>query len=55
MVFIASYQDNTSTIEDLREKHLGTLGDYTRRFQDYSMIGWSTLGMIQAFLRISGL
>jgi hypothetical protein len=36
------HQDNTSTIEDLREKHSGTLGDYSRRLQDYSKISWST-------------
>jgi hypothetical protein len=35
-------QDNTSTIEDLREKHSGTLGNYSRRLQDYSKISWST-------------
>jgi hypothetical protein len=38
MVF---HQDNMSTIEDLREKHSGTLGDYSRRLQDYSKISWS--------------
>jgi hypothetical protein len=32
------YQDNTSTIEDLREKHSETLGDYSSRLQDYSKI-----------------
>ena len=36
------HQDNTSTIEDLREKHSGTLGNYSRRLQDYSKISWST-------------
>jgi hypothetical protein len=36
------HQDNTSTIEDLREKHSGTLGDYSRRLQDCSKISWST-------------
>jgi hypothetical protein len=36
------HQDNTSTIEDLREKHSGTLEDYSRRLQDYSKISWST-------------
>jgi hypothetical protein len=36
------HQDNTSTIEDLREKNSGTLGDYSRRLQDYSKIRWST-------------
>jgi hypothetical protein len=32
------FKDNTSTIEDLREKHSGMLGDYSRRLQDYSKI-----------------
>jgi hypothetical protein len=36
--FIASYQDITSTIEDFREKHSGTLGDYSRRLNNYSRI-----------------
>jgi hypothetical protein len=36
------HQDNTSTIEDLQEKHLGTLWNYSRRLQDYSKISWST-------------
>jgi hypothetical protein len=36
------HQDNTSTIEDLREKHSGTHEDYSRRLQDYSKISWST-------------
>jgi hypothetical protein len=36
------HQDNTSTIEDLREKNSGTLGNYSRRLQDYSRISWST-------------
>jgi hypothetical protein len=31
-------QDNASTIEDLQEKNSRTLGDYSRRFQDYSRI-----------------
>jgi len=30
------HQDITSTIEDLREKNSGTLGNYSRRLQDYS-------------------
>jgi hypothetical protein len=38
MVF---HQDNTSTIEDLLEKHSGTLRDYSRRLEDYSKISWS--------------
>jgi hypothetical protein len=36
------HQDNTSTIEDLQEKHSETLRDYSRRLQDYSKISWST-------------
>jgi hypothetical protein len=36
------HQNDTSTIEDLREKHSRTLGDYSRRLQDYSKISWST-------------
>jgi hypothetical protein len=36
------HQDNTSTIEDLREKHSETLGNNSRRLQDYSKISWST-------------
>jgi hypothetical protein len=36
------HQDNTSTIEDLREKNSGTLRNYSRRLQDYSRISWST-------------
>jgi hypothetical protein len=35
-------QDNTSIVEDLREQHSRTLGDYSRRLQDYSDISWST-------------
>jgi hypothetical protein len=35
-------QDNTSTIEDFQEKNSGTLGNYSRRLQDYSRISWST-------------
>jgi hypothetical protein len=35
-------QDNVSTIEDLQEENSGTLGNYSRRLQDYSMIIWST-------------
>jgi hypothetical protein len=35
-------QDNTSTIEDLQEENSRTLGNYTRRLQDYSRISWST-------------
>jgi hypothetical protein len=35
-------QDNTSTIEDLQEENSRTLGNYSRRLQDYSRISWST-------------
>jgi hypothetical protein len=31
-------QDNTSTIEDLQEENSRTLGNYSRRLQDYSRI-----------------
>jgi hypothetical protein len=35
-------QDKASTIEDLQEKNSRTLGNYSRRLQDYSRINWST-------------
>jgi hypothetical protein len=35
-------QDNASTIEDLQEENSRTLGDYSRRLQEYSRISWST-------------
>jgi hypothetical protein len=35
-------QDNSSIIEDLQEKNSRTLGNYSRRLQDYSRISWST-------------
>jgi hypothetical protein len=35
-------QDKASTIEDLQEKNSRTLGNYSRRLQDYSRISWST-------------
>jgi hypothetical protein len=35
-------QDNKSTIEDLQEENSRTLGNYSRRLQDYSRISWST-------------
>jgi hypothetical protein len=35
-------QDNMSIIEDLQEKNSRTLGNYSRRLQDYSRISWST-------------
>jgi hypothetical protein len=35
-------QDNMSIVEDLQEGNSRTLGNYSRRFQDYSRINWST-------------
>jgi hypothetical protein len=35
-------QVNTGIVEDLREWNSGTLGNYSRRLQDYSKISWST-------------
>jgi hypothetical protein len=35
-------QDNASIIEDLQEENSRTLGNYSRRLQDYSRISWST-------------
>jgi hypothetical protein len=35
-------QDNTCIVEDLQEQNSRTLGDYSRRLQDYSEISWST-------------
>jgi hypothetical protein len=35
-------QDNASIVEDLQERNSRTLGDYSRRLQDYSRISWST-------------
>jgi hypothetical protein len=35
-------QDRASTIEDLQEKNSRTLGNCSRRLQDYSQISWST-------------
>jgi hypothetical protein len=34
-------QGKESTIEDLQEKNSTTLGNYSRRLQDYSRISWS--------------
>jgi hypothetical protein len=34
-------QTNASTIEDLQEENSSTLGNYSRRLQDYSRISWS--------------
>jgi hypothetical protein len=36
-------QDNTGIVDDLQEQHSRTLGNYSRRLQDYSRISWSTL------------
>jgi hypothetical protein len=35
-------QNNTSIVEDLQEENSRTLGNYSRRLQDYSRISWST-------------
>jgi hypothetical protein len=35
-------QDNVSIVEDLQEQNSRTLGDYSRRLQDYSRMSWST-------------
>jgi hypothetical protein len=35
-------RDNTGIVEDLREQNSRTLGNYSRRLQDYSKISWST-------------
>jgi hypothetical protein len=35
-------QDNISIVEDIQGQNSGTLGDYSRRLQDYSRISWST-------------
>jgi hypothetical protein len=35
-------QDNTGIVEDLQQQNSRTLGDYSRRLQDYSEISWST-------------
>jgi hypothetical protein len=34
-------QDNASIVEDLQERNSRTLGNYSRRHQDYSRISWS--------------
>jgi hypothetical protein len=36
-------QDNMGIVEDLQEQNSRTLGNYSRRLQDYSEISWSTL------------
>jgi hypothetical protein len=35
-------QDNVSIVEDLQEQNSGTVGNYSRRLQDYSRISWNT-------------
>jgi hypothetical protein len=35
-------QDKAHIIEDLQEENSRTLGNYSRRLQDYSRISWST-------------
>jgi hypothetical protein len=35
-------QDNTGIVEDLREQNSRTLGNYSKRLQDYLEISWST-------------
>jgi hypothetical protein len=35
-------QDKASIIEDIQEENSRTLGNYSRRLQDYSRISWST-------------
>jgi hypothetical protein len=35
-------QDYTGIVEDLQGQNSRTLGDYSRRLQDYSKISWST-------------
>jgi hypothetical protein len=35
-------QDSTGIVEDLQGQNSRTLGDYSRRLQDYSKISWST-------------
>jgi hypothetical protein len=35
-------QDNSGTIEDLQEENSRTLGNYSRRLQDYPRFSWST-------------
>jgi hypothetical protein len=35
-------EDNTSIVEELQEGNSRTLGNYSRRLQDYSRISWST-------------
>jgi hypothetical protein len=34
-------QDNVSIVEDLQKQNSRTLGNYSRRLQDYSGISWS--------------
>jgi hypothetical protein len=41
-------QDKASTIEDLQEKNSRTLGNHSRKLQDYSRISWSTFQLRDA-------
>jgi hypothetical protein len=41
-------QDIASIIEDLQEENSRTLGNYSRRLQDYSRISWSTFQLRDA-------
>jgi hypothetical protein len=36
------FEDNTGIVEYLREHNSRTLGNYSRRLQDYLEISWST-------------
>jgi hypothetical protein len=40
--FESHFQDKASIIEDLQEKNSRTLGNYSRRLQEYLRISWST-------------
>jgi hypothetical protein len=39
--FHINFRNNTGIVDDLQEQNLRTLGDYSRRLQDYSNISWS--------------
>jgi hypothetical protein len=41
-------QDKASIVEDLQEKNSRTLGNYSRRLQDYSRISWSNFQLRDA-------
>jgi hypothetical protein len=47
-------QDSASIIEDLQEENLSTLGNYSRRLQDYSRISWSTFQPRNALSTLEG-